>query len=276
MARTIAQIQQSIVDAKTADITLGPLLTSTSAVAIWYLWTYVVAFCHWTLEVLYDDHVTEVNSIIATQKPHTLQWYVIMARAFQYGATLPSGSDVYDPVVSAGDPSLVVTYAAAIELTNLVRIKAATGAAGSLAALSTPQLAAFTTYMGRIKDAGVRLQCTSGPADTFQPTLVIYYDPLVLDSTGARLDGTTFTPVKDTINAFLANLPFNGVFILNNFVTAMQDIDGVIIADEVSVQAFYGSIPPVVITTQYTPDAGYLVLDATWFAAHVSYVPYTV
>ena len=276
MARTIAQIQQSIVDAKNADTTIGPLLTSTSGVAIWYLWTYVVAFCQWTLEVLYDDHVTEVNGIIAAQKPHTLQWYTTIAKAFQYGATLPADTDVYSPVAPAGDPSLIVTYAAAVELTNLIRLKVASGSVGGLAALSSPQLTAFTTYMGRVKDAGVHVQCTSGPADIFQPSIVVYYDPLVLDNTGARLDGSTSTPVKDAINSFLANLPFNGVFILNSFIAAMQAIDGVVIADEVSVQAYYGSTSPVIITTQYTPDAGYMALDPTWFAAHVSYTPYTV
>lgn len=275
MARTIAQIQQSIVDAKNADGTLGPALTSSSAVAIWYLWTYVVAVCQWTLENLYDAHVSEVNGIIATQKPHTLQWYVTMARAFQYGASLPADSDVYVPVAAPGDASLVVTFASAVETTNLVRIKTATGVVGSLAALSGGQLTAFTAYMNQVKDAGVRLQCTSGAGDTFQPTMIIYYDPLVLDNTGARLDGTDATPVKDAVNAFLDSLPFNGRLKLNDFIAAMQAVPGVVIADEVSIQAFYGAVPPVIITKEYIPDAGYLALDDTWFGANVSYTAYT-
>jgi len=276
MARTIGQIQGAIVAAVSADATLGPALTSSSLTAVWLLWTWVVATCQWTLESLFDAHVSEAQGIIAAQKPHTLQWYATIAKAFQYGDSLPADTDVYSPVAAPGDASLVVTYAAAVEVTNLVRIKVATGSAGSLSALSSGQLTAFTAYMALVKDAGVRLQCTSGAADTFQPTMVIMYDPLVLDATGARLDGTEATPVKDAINAFLDSLPFNGVFILNSFIAAMQAVPGVVIADVVSVQAFYGSVPPVVIAAQYVPDAGYLALDNTWFGANVSYAPYVV
>ena len=212
--------------------------------------------------------------IIATQKPHTIEWYTTMAKQFQYGYSLPDGSDVYVPAVAAGDPSLVVTFAAAVESENLVRIKIATGTVGSLVAPTAPQLAAFTTYMNLIKDAGVRLLCTGGPADIFQPKLTIYYDPLQLDNTGARLDGTEATPVKDAINAFLDSIPFNGRFVLNSFIAAMQAVPGVVVADEVSVQAYYAGVAPVVITTWYTPDAGFMALDLGYFNLNVTYQPY--
>src|ERR1019366_6918228 len=114
MARSIAQIQSAIVAAKTADGTLSGL-TSSSNVAIWLLWTYVVAVCQWTLENLFDAHKSEVNSLIATQKPHTLQWYVTMAKAFQYGVTLPSDTDVYTVVPPVDLTVLVVQFAAAVE-----------------------------------------------------------------------------------------------------------------------------------------------------------------
>jgi hypothetical protein len=274
MARSIAQIQAAIIAAKDADGTLSGL-TSSSMTAIWLLWTYVVAVCQWTLENLYDAHKNEVAGIIATEKPHTLQWYVTMAKAFQFGMALPPGSDTYTVVPPAALSSLVVQFAAAVELTNLVRIKVATLSGSILGPLSAPQLTAFTTYMGLVKDAGVRLQCTSGAPDTFQPTMIIYYDPLVVDANGARLDGTEATPLMDAVNAFLDSLPFNGVFILNNFIAAMQGVPGVIIADVVVVLAFYASVPPVVIASQYVPDAGYMTLDAAWFGANVSYVAYT-
>jgi len=242
MARTIAQIQQAIIDAKTADATLSGL-TSSSNVAIWRLWTYIVALCQWTLENLFDLHKSEVGTIIATQKPHSLQWHVTMAKAFQFGVSLPSDSDIY-AIVPPVDPTvLIVQNAAAVELTNLVRIKVAKLLSGVLAPLSGGELTAFTTYMGRIKDAGVRLQCTSGAADNLQLSLKVFYDPLVLDSTGARLDGTSATPVKNAINAFLDNLPFNGLFVLNNLIAALQAIDGVRIGDVELAQANYGATP---------------------------------
>lgn len=256
------------------------MLTSSSTVAVWWLWTWVIATAQWIQESLFDAHQAEVTGIIATQKPHTLQWYVTMAKAFQYGDALPADSDTYSPVRPAGDPAFVVTYAAAVETVNQVRIKVATGAVGALSALSSAQMTALNNYLALIKDAGVRLQLTSGTGDNLQTGMIIYYDPLVIDgTTGARIDGTSMTPVKDAINNFLDSLPFNGVFIFNSFVAALQAVQGVIIADVNICQANYAATPYINIIAatpdQYTPDAGYLVLDNAFFAANITYVAYT-
>ena len=207
----------------------------------------------------------------ATQKPHSLQWYVTMAKAFQFGITLPPDTDVYAMVPPADPTVLVVQYAAAVELINLIRIKVARLSGGVLAPLTTPQLTAFIAYMGRVKDAGVRLQITSGDPDNLRLQVAVFYDPPVLDTAGRRLDGTSATPVKDAINTFLDNLPFNGLFVLNNLIGALQGIDGVRIAEVVSAQANYGITAFVPIAYEYLPDAGYMVLDATYFDANVSY-----
>lgn len=274
MARSINQIQQQIIDVKQTDPTLSGYTWSDSKVAIWRLWTYVVAVCIWTLENLFDYHKSEVEQIIATQKPHTLQWYVHKATLFQLGATLPEGSDSYtepssDPMVT------IIRHAAAVELSNLVRIKVAKDNGGALEALTIGELAAFSGYMNKIKDAGVRLQLTSSNPDSLQLVLSVYYDPLVLTNSGTRIDGTSSMPVLHAVNTFLANLPFNGVFVLNNLIGALQAIDGVEIGSVVSAQANYAATPYVPITVKYTPDAGYMVLDETFFHANILYTPYS-
>jgi len=272
MARTIAQIQQSIIDAKNADPNLSAL-TSTSNVSVWLLWTYIVAVCQWVLENLFDAHKNEVDTIVGQQKPHTLQWYSTKAKQFQYGVALPAETDSYTS--TSTDPSVaIVQYAAAVELTNLVRIKVATSTGGVLSAISGPQLLALTAYMSAVKDAGVRLQVTSGDPDTLQLVLHIFYDPLVLDSTGARLDGTSSTPVMDAVKTMLGSLPFNGLFVLNNLIAVLQSIDGVRIGQVVSAQATYASLPPVAVPVEYTPDAGYLALDEVYFAINITYTPH--
>ena len=199
-----------------------------------------------------------------------------MAKAFQYGIALPADSDVY-AVVPPVDPTvLIISNAAAVELVNLIRIKVAKLISSSLAPLSSGELTAFTAYMAKIKDAGVRLQCTSGNADNLQLALNIFYDPLILNADGSRVDGTETTPILDAMNSFLDNLPFNGVFILNSMIAALQAIPGVIIGQPVTVQANYGSTPYLPVTTQYVPDAGYMKLDATYFNANITYAPYTI
>jgi len=273
MARTIAQIQQQIIDTKNADPILSTYVWSDSRVAIWRLWTYVVAVCIWTLESLFDYHKSEVEGIIAAQKPHTLQWYVSKAKLFQYGMTLPPNSDSY--AVPSTDPLVaIVKYAAAVELPNMIRVKVAKETGGSLASLSAPELSAFAAYMNRIKDAGVRLQPTSDNPDNLQLVLTIYYDPLVLTSTGARIDGSSTTPVLTAINNFLTSLPFNGVFVLNNLIAALQAVDGVRIGQVLSAQANYAATPYVPIPVKYTPDSGYMALDETYFSANITYVAY--
>jgi hypothetical protein len=271
MARTIAQIQQAIITAKAANPTLSGL-SSTSNVAIWLLWTYVVAVCQWVLESLFDAHVAEVQGIIATMKPHTLQWYVTMARAFQYGYALPSGSDVYVPVAPVGDASLIVANAAAVDLGNLVRIKAAVSTGGVLAALSGPQLTSFAAYMGLVKDAGVRIECTSGAPDNLQLGLKVYYDALVINAAGQRIDGSENTPVMDAINGFLDALPFNGLFVVNKMIAAVLAVPGVVNCEVVVAQANYAMTPYVGVPVEYTPDAGYMALDSVYFGANVVYV----
>jgi hypothetical protein len=269
MARTIAQIQQAMIDAKDADGTLAAL-NSTSNTAIWLLWTYIVAVCQWVVENLFDAHREEVNKLINGQRAHTLQWYVYKAKAFQYGVALVPETDYY--ASPAGDPVvLIIKYAAAAELTSLVRLKVATLSGGVLAPLATPELAAFTAYMQLIKDAGVRLQITTGYADTLQLALDIYYDPLVLDAYGGRLDGTSATPVLDAINVFLTELPFNGLFILNSLIARLQAVDGIVIVSVVSAAANYASLPFTPFTVEYLPDAGYLELDAGFMLGAANY-----
>lgn len=272
MARTIAAIQAQIIATKDSDPTLGGYTWSTSKTAIWRLWTYVTAVCIWTLEQLYDQHKVEVSAILISQKPHTLQWYVAMARKYQHGVLLPAGSDRYTSENT--DPAIaIVQYAAATELTNMVRIKVAKQAAGILEKLTTGELEAFSAYMNRVKDAGIRLQITSGDPDNLRVVLAIYYDPLVLSNTGARLDGTETTPIMNAVNAYLAALPFDGVFVNNHLIAALHQVQGVRIAHVVSVAANYAATPYVPVTVRYTPDAGYMTLDETHFNAYITYIP---
>lgn len=261
MARTISQIQQALLDQVAADGTLGTLLTSTSNVAIWRLWTYVVAFCQWTIESLFDLHVDEVNSIIATQRPHTLQWYVTKAKQFQNGDNLVIDTDTYALIDTTKQ---IISYAAAVEVNEGVRLKIAKNDGTDLTNLTSGELTAFTTYMQLVKDAGVFLNITSGVADHLKLDLGIYYNALILNSTGARLDGTGNTPIQDAIDNYLKNLPFNGLYANYKLLAALAAVDGVVLPKLNDAQAKYGALSYSAIDTEYNPDSGYLrVYDRT-------------
>ena len=109
MARNLNDIQQSILDKKTASAELTVLevlttdekssidnLTSASKVAIWRLWVFIVAFAIWTLEKLFDVYRIEVDGRIAQNEIHNFLWYKKKALEFQYGYNLVAESDRYD------------------------------------------------------------------------------------------------------------------------------------------------------------------------------------
>jgi hypothetical protein len=261
MARTISEIQQSMLDAIAADTVLSTKLTSTSKVSVFRLFTRIIASCAWTVEILFDSLRTEMNELLAKLKPHSLRWYATKALAFQYGYSLAIDSDTYDNSALTEDQidaSLIVKYAAVTEGTDKrLRLKVATQAT-DLQPLSGAQLAAFSQYMQRIKDAGVKLNIESNDADKLRLKVKVFYDPLILNSQGQRIDGTESEPVQKAIDAFLKSLPFNGVFVLAYLTDALQKVDGVVIPHIVSCETSYGVLPFTSVDVQYVPDAGYL------------------
>lgn len=261
MARTIDEIQQGMLDGIAADPVLSLVATSTSKVSIFRLFTRIVATAIWTLEVLFDTLKAELNELLAALKPHTLRWYAGKAKAFQYGYDLAVDSDTYDNTGETEediDASLIVKYSAVTEGNDgKLRIKVATEST-DLEPLSAPQLEAFTEYMQRIKDAGVKLLIESNAADKLKLSLKIYYDPLILNGVGQRIDGSDLEPVQTAVKTYLKNLPFNGTFVLAFLVDALQLVDGVVIPHIVTAEASYGAFDFSTINVQYLPDAGYL------------------
>lgn len=275
MARTITEIQQSLLDKISLDTNLAPLLTSTSSVAIFRLFLYIVSFCAWTIENLHDFFKVEVAETIALMKPHSLRWYAEKSRAFQYGYPLVPETDGYDNTGIAEDvvaASKIVSYAAVVEKERGVRIKVAKTVGSDLDALNAAELASFTAYLVDIKDAGVKLQITSGPADSLYLALRIKYNPLVLNASGARIDGTVSAPVKDAIKQHLKVLPFNGIFSVQKLVDAIQAVEGVMDLSIDQVQTRYGLLPYSMVNISVIPDAGYLrIADADLLLTYSAY-----
>jgi len=262
MARTIDEIQQSMITAIQADPVLAPVATSTSKVAIWRLMTRIFASCAWGVEMLFDTLKAEVNELIANLKPHSARWYATKAKQFQYGFSLIIDSDFYDNTGFTDDQiedSQVVKYSAVTEGEDgKLRIKIAGISGDDLAPISGPQLISFTEYIKRIKDAGVKISIVNQVSDKLSLDLKIYYNPLIIDGTGQRIDGADNTPVQNAVKTFLKNQPFNGVFVLAYLVDALQKIDGVVIPHVNQCLTKYGTFSFTSVDVQYIPDSGYL------------------
>lgn len=230
MARTIDQIFTDLVNKK-EQITELDELNSTSKTAIWRLWLYIVAYGIWTLETLFDTHKAEVANILSQLKPHTMRWYRNKALAFQYGFDLYDDSDVFNNesyTEQQIQSSKIIKYSAVTESADESRIiiKIATENNGELQPITDAQKLSFETYIEEIKDAGVRITVINYLPDILQLKLKIYYDPLILTSTGISIL-TGKKPVEDALKEFMKELPFNGELVLASLIDKLQAVEGV-------------------------------------------------
>lgn len=231
MARSVDTIYADLIAKKESDSNLD-VLNSTSKTAIWRLWLYILAYATNVLESLFDKHYTEVTSIITELKPHTMRWYRQKALAFQYGFDLISDTDIFDNGTATEaqiEASKIIKYAAITEATTESRLvlKIATeDNAGKLAPITAGQESAFVPYIEEIKDAGVAITVINYLPDILKLNIRIYYDPLVLTSTGVSIL-TGKKPVEDALNEFMKELPFNGELVLNSLIDKLQKTEGV-------------------------------------------------
>lgn len=266
MARTIKEIQDDLIAQVQADVTLAALLTSVSRTAIWRLWIFIVAVVCWTLEQLHDLFKSDVNEIIAEKVPHSLRWYVRMAKLFQYGYNLVPEHSYYDNTGIPDDvvaASKIVAYAAFTVEPN-VRMKLAKKVGNNLAPLTPVERLAFVAYAIRYRDAGVPLKdstITSTNPDKLRVVVRVKYNPLVLNASGERLDGADNFPLKNGLKKYLQNLDFNGLFSVQKMVDAMQTVEGITDLHIDQVQSKYGALPFTSIDISLIPDAGYMVIE---------------
>ena len=269
MARTIQEIQTLILQAKAQEPALNEL-NSTSKVAIWRLWVYIIAVAIWSLEKLFDQHRADIDKRLAELKPHTARWYRSKALAFQYGFDLLPDSDTFNNqghTEEAIEASKIVKYSAVIESKNEGRliVKIAGEQGNTLQPITDAQKQAFEAYLQEIKDAGVRLSVVNYQPDILHLQMKIVYDPLVLDGNGQSILHAT-KPVEETIKNYLKRLPFNGELVLAHLIDALQQAEGVKIphlvlaqSKNITIGGGYGAFETIEISK--IPTAGYFTID---------------
>ncbi|MDR3140184.1 MAG: hypothetical protein LBU37_00390 [Tannerellaceae bacterium] len=218
-----------------------------SAVSLENIIFSVVSTAMWIMQQLFDRFKEDVSQVLNEQMPGNAAWYAHKARMFQFGMDLVEGTDHYDNSGLTGEQieaMRVAKYAAAIEARDksILYVKVATnGGNGVRQPLSSEQLTAFQQYLRDVQYAGVRISVINDPADEMKLQIDVYYDPLVLNETGKRLDETSNAPVQDAIGNYLANLPFNGTYTSQGLVDALQAVEGVHIAEIKSASSRYGA-----------------------------------
>ncbi len=278
--RTVDEIKKEMVDEYTSNETVrarygvraGEELSLAKA-SIENILFYVIAHAIWVLERLFGEHKTEVETYISEMKPHSLRWYVNKAKAFRFGQSLIEDTDQYDDTGltdEAIEDMKIVKYASAVEQSGNLLLKIAKEGSEGKDKLTDQELTSFAAYMHEVKDAGVRIDVRSVDADVLTLDMIIYYDPMVLDSNGCSVsDGSPV--VEDAIKNYIQNLPFDGVYSHMALVDALQQVEGIKIAEVESGTVTYGGVSDTPFSAKYQPYSGYMTLNET---QNISYEPY--
>jgi hypothetical protein len=283
MARTVKEIKDSMTSMFVGDTNIQAsynLDTSKtfdeqfSVVSIESILFYVVAFCAWTLEKLFDLHRQEVSDMIDNLKPHSLRWYVSKVKSFMWGKALIADTDEYD-VSGMTEQDIeamkIVKYAAAVEKSAVVYLKIATDTNGEPAPLESTAYAGVETFIKEVKDAGVVVEIINEAAEHFSLDMTIYYNPMILSNSGVSVAGST--PVQDTIKRFIKELPFNGEYRNVSLVDALQMIEGVVIPELHVARTSVDGISWIDVDAKVTPYSGYYKVyeDSD---LNITFVPY--
>jgi len=272
--RTIQQIYDEIIKEKEQMSELSTLqpgvdssqtllndLTSTSKVAVWRLWAWVMAVVIWTHEKLWVVFRTEVDAIVAAAIPGTARWYREMCLQFQYGDAMmyQNFKFIYNPI---NPDNRIIARASATEVGGNVLLKVAKLENNTTQKLTTDELEAFTSYISKIKFAGTYCQIISAEADLLRVSLKVIYDPIVMNGNGELLSNTSIKPVEQAISNYLAALPWDGKLLLSALVDAVQNTSGVV--DVVINNAFakaYAAATWNTISRYYYTVSGWIIND---------------
>lgn len=242
-----------------------------STVSIESILFYCLAYGVYLLYAFFDLFKKETDAAIVNYTHPTLAKLAEKIKSFQYGDALIPERDIYNNT-GLTDAQIaekkIIKYASATEqpFSNGrygVRLKlAGEDGNGNRVQLLPEQLEAAIEFWRIVKPGGLYTEITSTEADYLKLSLRVYYNPLVLNNQGQRLDGTDNEPLQKAIAQHLKNLSFNGKFNLTALVDAMQVVEGIIDPRILSAQTKYAALPFTDVVDEVVPDAGYLKIYA--------------
>ncbi|WP_294536894.1 hypothetical protein [uncultured Bacteroides sp.] len=238
MVRSIQEIKKTMTDRFMTDETLRTAYgitgedatwdTTFSTVSIENILLYIVAVCAYGLEVMFDQLRKDVDAQISQAIVASVAWYHRICLAFQYGDNL-----VYLPETATygyqtvNEKLQIVQYAAVRDLGGSVQVLVSKDSGGKPEPLNESELAAFESYLNKMKIAGITMSIKSIPADKIIINMSVQIDPLVIDTSGNRIsDGKAV--VVDAINNYLAAIVYGGTFNKTKLVDAVQAVEGVL------------------------------------------------
>lgn len=267
MNRSFDEILNEMLTAKAANSLLDELDTE-SKVSIWRQLFIVIAWCVFNFQKACNFFLQEIKELIATQKVFHLKRYRFEALRFQYGFDLIEDSDQFknsyvvngEEIIASDDiiqNSKIIKYAACSRVVDNGRAKIILKIAPENMndIFSSDVMKAFIKYLEEIAPAGDHVTVINYLPDLLKFAFRIKYDPMVLLNDGMNIVSGKY-PVKDAIEGFLKNLPFNGELSIQKLEAAILAVDGVVDLETLSMetkwidpaQTGYGLYQPVVMS----------------------------
>lgn len=265
MARTIAEIKDGIAGdfmrnedvARAYGFEAGDSFTAHfSKVSVESVLFYIFACAAWVVESLFDEHRREVSSCIEEILPHRPKWYRDKVLGFMKNKVLIADTDRYDTEGMSEDDiaaAKVVKHAVAVENNDasILTIKVAGENGGMRQRLDGETETQLAAYIAEFKDAGVRINLVNIDADTFNCEVDIFYDPMLLPE-------EVESACRETVRAYIENLPFNGEYTNMALVNELQKVEGVKIVEFRGATTSASEETTVVpINARHVPVAGY-------------------
>ena len=273
MARSIEEIKNSIAEEFIKNSTLQqkygfdknkPFSEQFSKVSIENCIFTVVASAIWVMEKYFDTHLSDVASVV-NSRAHTLRWYRDKALAFQYGDDLSIDYCEYDNTGKSEEEiekKKIVKKASTNKVEDIyptIQIKAVT----ETGAMTQEEYSAFSSYIGEIADAGLKVYIISTFPDKIGIDAEIVIDPLVIDDSGTLIRSGEVNVVHRYINEYLNNLEFNGAFVCNRLEAYLMRQEGIEVArvSRVIDKEASGTETNITAELSYIPYSGAFVLD---------------
>lgn len=277
MARTIAEIKDGIAGdfmrnedvARAYGFEAGDSFTAHfSKASVESVLFYIFACAAWVVESLFDEHRREVSSCIEEILPHRPKWYRDKVLGFMKNKVLIADTDRYDTEGMSEDDiaaAKVVKHAVAVENNDasILTIKVAGENGGVRQRLDEETETQLAAYIAEFKDAGVRINLVNIDADTFNCEVDIFYDPMLLPE-------EVESACRETVRAYIENLPFNGEYTNMALVNELQKVEGVKIVEFRGATTSASEETTVVsINARHVPVAGYFKAGTITINRHV-------
>lgn len=222
-------------------------------VAEFVLWLYNFAVATNLTDIASQSAIDEINTILATERLHTLNWYIMKAKQFQYGDIPVVG--VNDVVYSTIDTAKqIIGSCTGLDSNNKLILKVRRVSSDIL---SSPELLAFQSYMFKCKDAGTQILIQNYNPDLLRLTMTIIYD-------GIYTKTAIQSAVETAINDYISNIEFDSKFNVNKLIAKLQAIAGVIDPRLDSALALDDLGVTTTIIHEYDSTAGYMKINPAY------------